>query len=155
MTFDRDVIFDVLSLGSFVARARLVGGISRKKASRQPDSFAPSFFGRPWIFRPEYVKMPPWTRNFGGKRGGREVCGGAGTRTPAIAKLRELTAVVGGRAALSFPHNRAAALKRWRARERHAPYGAHRAETIVACGLPLDVADHLALGVSALAHATS
>lgn len=70
--------------------------------------------------------------------------------------LREkLTAVVGGWAALSFPHNRVAALKWWSARERNAPYGAHRAETIVACGLPLDVTDHLALGISALTHATS
>jgi len=67
----------------------------------------------------------------------------------------KLTAVVGGRAALSFSHDRAAALKRWGARKRNAPYGAHRAETIVACGLPLDVANHLALDVSALADATS
>lgn len=80
---------------------------------------------------------------------------GAQNATSLIVNLRELTAVVGGRAALSFPHNRDAVLKRRRARERDAPYGTHRAETIVACGLPLDVADHLALGVSALAHATS
>lgn len=67
----------------------------------------------------------------------------------------KLTAVIGGRAALSFPYDRTATLKRWRACKRNAPYGAHRAETIIARSLPLDVADHLALGVNPLAHATS
>lgn len=106
-------------------------------------------------FPNERAKYRPTMRR--GKIGAVDLAGkhNPGMKLSRAGPARQLTAVVGGRAALSFPHDRAAALERWRARKRNAPYGAHRAETIVARGLPLDVAYHLALGVGAVAHAAA
>lgn len=68
------------------------------------------------------------------------------------AKALRLTAVVGGRAAVSLAYDRAAALKRRRASEGNAAYRAHGAETVVTGGLPLDVPYHLALLVHPRPH---
>lgn len=70
------------------------------------------------------------------------------------AKVSRLTAVVGGRAAVSIAHYGAATLKWRRAGEGHATHCAHRAETIVAGGLPLDVPDHFAFVIDTRAHST-
>lgn len=68
------------------------------------------------------------------------------------AKALRLTAVVGGRTAVSLAYDRAAALKRRRASEGNATYRAHGAETVVTGGFPLDVPYHFALLVHPRSH---